>query len=141
MGNHDKRGNWASQVEYSKISPRWAMKNNYYSFSLEIFDNLKQYGEAAEVKFMVLDTTVLVCPDSAKATVEQAVEDVECEILIYSELASQFAAKNNGYLFTNDFQQLLDLNTVDRRAQLQFRSLLTLSQSNLTNKTRQYTGG
>lgn len=48
LGNHDLRGNWRAQIEYSRISERWYMPSTNYDFSV------------GPVNFQVINTTCSV---------------------------------------------------------------------------------
>ncbi|WP_340678703.1 tartrate-resistant acid phosphatase type 5 family protein [Paraglaciecola sp.] len=39
LGNHDYRGNWQAQIDYSQKSRRWNMPNQYYAKTFEIDEN------------------------------------------------------------------------------------------------------
>lgn len=38
LGNHDYRGNWQAEIDYTNISRRWNMPEAYYSFEQELED-------------------------------------------------------------------------------------------------------
>ena len=38
LGNHDYRGNWQAQIDYSNISRRWNMPHQYYAKTFDIDD-------------------------------------------------------------------------------------------------------
>lgn len=52
LGNHDYRGNWQAQIDYSNISRRWEMPAQYYSKNITLND-----GETALILF--IDTNPL----------------------------------------------------------------------------------
>jgi len=39
LGNHDYRGNWQAQIDYSQKSRRWQMPSQYYSKVITLHDN------------------------------------------------------------------------------------------------------
>jgi len=45
LGNHDLKGNWKAQIEYTKISDRWYMPSTNYSFT------------AGPIDFQIINTT------------------------------------------------------------------------------------
>lgn len=53
LGNHDYKGNTQAQIDYSKISRRWCMKDHYYTFS-------KKINDSVSARFVFLDTPPLV---------------------------------------------------------------------------------
>ena len=59
LGNHDRRGNIAAQLQYATYDTRWVMPQRFYTFYLPIFDHLS----LPPVQVIVLDTLPLVCPD------------------------------------------------------------------------------
>lgn len=66
LGNHDYRGNWQAQIDYSKISRRWNMPAPYYAKTFETMD-----GQSLLMVF--LDTSPLnpEYKDQAKYTETQ----------------------------------------------------------------------
>jgi len=52
LGNHDYRGNWQAQIDYSAKSRRWNMPAQYYSV-------LKTLDDGATVHLLFLDTSPL----------------------------------------------------------------------------------
>ncbi|TPV53895.1 acid phosphatase [Aestuariibacter sp. GS-14] len=52
LGNHDYRGNWQAQIEYSAKSRRWNMPAQYYSM-------MKTLEDGATVHLLFLDTSPL----------------------------------------------------------------------------------
>ncbi|KXI29819.1 purple acid phosphatase family protein [Paraglaciecola hydrolytica] len=52
LGNHDYRGNWQAQIDYSNISRRWNMPNQYYAKTFAIDDK-------SSVLMIFLDTNPL----------------------------------------------------------------------------------
>lgn len=52
LGNHDYRGNWQAQIDYSNISRRWQMPAQYYAKNLEL-------EEKSAVLMLFLDTNPL----------------------------------------------------------------------------------
>ncbi|MFQ3235666.1 MAG: tartrate-resistant acid phosphatase type 5 [Paraglaciecola sp.] len=52
LGNHDYRGNWQAQIDYSNVSRRWQMPAPYYAKTLELDDG-------ASVLMIFLDTSPL----------------------------------------------------------------------------------
>jgi 3',5'-cyclic AMP phosphodiesterase CpdA len=53
LGNHDYKGNTQAEIDYSKISRRWRMKDRYYTFS-------KKVNDTVSARFVFLDTPPLV---------------------------------------------------------------------------------
>ena len=53
LGNHDYKGNSQAEIDYSKISRRWCMRDRYYTFSKKINDSIS-------ARFIFLDTPPLV---------------------------------------------------------------------------------
>ena len=53
LGNHDYKGNTQAEIDYSKISRRWRMKDRYYTFS-------KKVNDTVSARFIFLDTPPLV---------------------------------------------------------------------------------
>jgi tartrate-resistant acid phosphatase type 5 len=53
MGNHDYKGNSQAEIDYSKISRRWNMKDRNYTFAKKINDSIS-------ARFIFLDTPPLV---------------------------------------------------------------------------------
>jgi metallophosphoesterase superfamily enzyme len=53
MGNHDYKGNTQAEIDYSKISRRWNMKDRNYTFTKKINDSIS-------ARFIFLDTPPLV---------------------------------------------------------------------------------
>ena len=53
FGNHDYKGSTQAQIDYSKISPRWKLKDHYYTCVRKINDSIS-------ARFIFLDTPPLV---------------------------------------------------------------------------------
>jgi len=53
LGNHDYKGNTQAEIDYSKISRRWCMKDHYYTFAKRVTDSIS-------ARFIFLDTPPLV---------------------------------------------------------------------------------
>ncbi len=53
LGNHDYKGNTQAEIDYSKISRRWCLKDRYYTFTKKINDSIS-------ARFIFLDTPPLV---------------------------------------------------------------------------------
>lgn len=53
MGNHDYKGNTQAEIDYTKISRRWSMKDRYYSFARKINDSIS-------ARFIFMDTPPLI---------------------------------------------------------------------------------
>lgn len=53
LGNHDYKGNSQAEIDYSKISRRWNMKDRNYTFAKKINDSIS-------ARFIFLDTPPLV---------------------------------------------------------------------------------
>lgn len=53
LGNHDYKGSAQAEIDYSKISRRWRMPSNYYTFARKVNDSVS-------VRFIFLDTPPLV---------------------------------------------------------------------------------
>lgn len=53
FGNHDYKGSTQAQIDYSKISPRWKLRDHYYTFVRKINDSIS-------ARFIFLDTPPLV---------------------------------------------------------------------------------
>ena len=53
LGNHDYKGSTQAEIDYSKISRRWCMKDHYYTFS-------KRVNDSVSARFIFLDTPPLV---------------------------------------------------------------------------------
>ena len=51
LGNHDYRGNWQAQIDYSKVSRRWQMPSQYYAKNIDL------EGDSALILF--IDTSPL----------------------------------------------------------------------------------
>lgn len=52
LGNHDYRGNWQAQIEYSNLSRRWEFPNNYYAKNFVLADQ-------EELLILFIDTSPL----------------------------------------------------------------------------------
>ena len=52
LGNHDYRGNWQAQIDYTQVSRRWQMPAQYYAKKFELDDG-------ASVLLVFLDTNPL----------------------------------------------------------------------------------
>jgi metallophosphoesterase superfamily enzyme len=52
LGNHDYRGNWQAQIDYSRVSRRWQMPAQYYDRTLTLNNN-------ASVHLVFIDTSPL----------------------------------------------------------------------------------
>lgn len=52
LGNHDYRGNWQAQIDYSQRSRRWVFPNTYYAKTFKI-------DEQTEVQMLFIDTNPL----------------------------------------------------------------------------------
>lgn len=55
LGNHDWQGNVPAQIEYTELSDRWYMPDQYFSETLALNDS-------TDVLFVFLDTTPLASP-------------------------------------------------------------------------------
>jgi tartrate-resistant acid phosphatase type 5 len=53
LGNHDYKGSPQAEIDYSKISRRWQMKDHYYTFARKVNDSVS-------VRLIFLDTPPLV---------------------------------------------------------------------------------
>lgn len=53
LGNHDYKGSTQAQIDYSKISRRWRMKDRNYTFAKKVNDSIS-------ARFIFLDTPPLV---------------------------------------------------------------------------------
>ncbi len=53
LGNHDIRGNWQAQIEYSHISERWTFPSRYYTF-------VKEIDDTTGVRFIMLDSNQFI---------------------------------------------------------------------------------
>jgi tartrate-resistant acid phosphatase type 5 len=53
LGNHDIRGSWQAQIDYSDVSDRWSMPDRYYSFD-------KRIDRETTVRFIILDTNQFI---------------------------------------------------------------------------------
>jgi tartrate-resistant acid phosphatase type 5 len=53
LGNHDYKGSAQAEIDYSKISRRWRMTSNYYTFARKVNDSVS-------VRFIFIDTPPLV---------------------------------------------------------------------------------
>jgi hypothetical protein len=76
MGNHDYKGNTQAEIDYSKISRRWSMKDRYYSFAKKINDSIS-------ARFIFIDTPPLVdeyrnnpdeYPDAVKQNTDKEIQ-------------------------------------------------------------------
>lgn len=52
LGNHDYRGNWQAQIDYSNISRRWQMPSQYY-------EKISQLDDGTTIQILFLDTSPL----------------------------------------------------------------------------------
>ncbi|GAC13401.1 purple acid phosphatase family protein [Aliiglaciecola lipolytica] len=52
LGNHDYRGNWQAQIDYSKRSRRWEMPSQYYAKTFSV-------GKNTEMLVLFIDTNPL----------------------------------------------------------------------------------
>ncbi|MBN1184361.1 MAG: metallophosphoesterase [Bacteroidales bacterium] len=53
LGNHDYKGNTNAEIQYSSISRRWRMTDNYYSID-------RQINDSVAAKFLFIDTSPLI---------------------------------------------------------------------------------
>lgn len=53
LGNHDYKGNTQAQIDYSKVSRRWSMKDRYYTF-------VKKINDSISARFIFLDTPPII---------------------------------------------------------------------------------
>jgi tartrate-resistant acid phosphatase type 5 len=76
LGNHDYKGNTQAEIDYSKVSRRWSMKERYYSFARKINDSIS-------ARFIFIDTPPLIeeyrnnpeeYPDAIKQNAEMEIK-------------------------------------------------------------------
>jgi hypothetical protein len=112
LGNHDFRGVGELQVKYSEKNPRWIMPKQYYNFSIPYAENV------APLEFIMLHTSVVVCPDLDEVPLESMSWRGECEVLTFSK-----SAREKGSNVTpEDLRTWANLTTVTRREQLKYVS-------------------
>jgi tartrate-resistant acid phosphatase type 5 len=114
MGNHDYKGNSQAEIDYSKISRRWNMKDRNYTFTNKINDSIS-------ARFIFLDTPPLVeeyrnkpeeYPDAVKQDIGKEIKwlkDVlagskEQWILVFGHHPIYSASKKHG-----NTQEMIDL--------------------------------
>jgi tartrate-resistant acid phosphatase type 5 len=106
FGNHDYKGNTQAEIDYSKISRRWSMKDRYYTVTKKINDSIS-------ARFIFIDTPPLVneyrnnpdeYPDAVKQNAYQEIKwlkDVlavskEQWILVFGHHPVYSASKKHG---------------------------------------------
>jgi tartrate-resistant acid phosphatase type 5 len=114
MGNHDYKGNTQAEIDYSKISRRWNMKDRNYTFAKKINDSIS-------ARFIFLDTPPLIAeyrnnpeeyPDAVKQDIGKEIKwlkDVlsgskEQWILVFGHHPIYSASKKHG-----NTQEMIDL--------------------------------
>jgi predicted MPP superfamily phosphohydrolase len=79
LGNHDYRGNTQAQIDYSKISRRWRLTNQYYSIAREVNDSIS-------VRLIFIDTPAMIeeyrnnpekYPDAYKQNIDKQLKWLE----------------------------------------------------------------
>ncbi len=78
LGNHDYKGSPQAEIDYSKISRRWQLKDHYYTF-------VRKVNDSVSVRFIFLDTPPLVAEYHKRADE-------------YPEIAKQDTAKEIKWL-------------------------------------------
>jgi hypothetical protein len=82
FGNHDYKGETQAEIDYTKISRRWRMKDHYYSFSIRINDSVT-------ARLIFLDTPPLIgeyrnnpaeYPDAVKQDTNKEIEWLKIQL-------------------------------------------------------------
>jgi len=83
LGNHDWRGNWKAQIEYSQNHKNWVLPSNYYSYDWKVSGD--KYAT-----FVMLDTTPIV---------EQKPSDYKDQILWLDKKLASISPQGDRWVF------------------------------------------